>query len=94
MQEPSTITFAIRGPILRSDLPGLYRRACAALARRAGAVLVCEVHGLDADAVTVDAVARVALGARRHGCHIELSGASQELRALVSFMGLDDVLCG
>ena len=94
MQDPSTITFAIRGPILRSDLPGLYGRACAALARHAGAVLVCDVHGLGADAVTVDALARLALGARRHGCRIQLSGASQELRELVLFMGLDDVLCG
>lgn len=93
MRQPSTITVAIHGPILRSDLPGLYSRACTLLSRHPGAVLICEVQGVAADAVSVDALARLALGARRHRCQIRLRGASEELAELVSFMGLEDVLC-
>jgi ABC-type transporter Mla MlaB component len=92
VRHAQTTHFSIYGPILRSDLPGLYERVCALLTRQAGAVLVCEVCGVQADAVTVDALARLALGARRHGCQIRLRGASLELRELVAFMGLDDVL--
>jgi ABC-type transporter Mla MlaB component len=50
------------------------------------------VAGVAADAVTVDALARLQLAARRHRCVIRLRGASDELRDLVAFMGLDDVL--
>jgi hypothetical protein len=50
------------------------------------------VRGVEADAVTVDALARLQVGARRNGCQVRLRGASDELRALVGFMGLCDVL--
>jgi anti-anti-sigma regulatory factor len=42
--------------------------------------------------VTVDALARLQLAARRTGCTVCLRGASPELRDLVAFMGLDSVL--
>lgn len=89
---PSTITFAIRGPIAREDLPALYRRICRLLERSGASVAVCEVSGVAADAVSVDALARLQLAARRHRCRVELSHASAELRDLIAFMGLDDVL--
>lgn len=92
MRQRTTTTLAIHGPILRSDLPGLYRRVCAALSGQTTAVVLCEVPGVGADAVTVDALARLALAARRTGFQIRLRGASEELRELVSFMGLEDVL--
>jgi ABC-type transporter Mla MlaB component len=50
------------------------------------------VDGVASDAVTVDALARLQLAARRHGCQVRLRGASMELRELVAFMGLRDVL--
>jgi hypothetical protein len=50
------------------------------------------VRGVDADAVTVDALARLQLAARRHGCRVRLRRASRELGELVAFMGLEDVL--
>ncbi len=53
---------------------------------------MCDVDGVAADAVTVDALARLQLAARRHGCRVELRHASDELRNLVAFMGLQDVL--
>jgi ABC-type transporter Mla MlaB component len=89
---PQTVAFAIGGPIARSDLPGLSDRVCALLRRTGAEVAVCDVAGVAADAVAVDALARLQLGARRHGCRVRLRNASPELRALVAFMGLADVL--
>ena len=89
---PSTITFAIRGPIARSDLPALYSRVCLMLTQSRADVAVCDVTGVVADAVSVDALARLQLAARRHRCRIELRHASKELRDLIAFMGLEDVL--
>jgi ABC-type transporter Mla MlaB component len=87
-----TVTFAVRGPITREDLPGLTARACASLERTGAGVAVCDVSGIVADAVTVDALARLQLGAQRHGCQVRLCSASPELRELLAFMGLRDVL--
>jgi ABC-type transporter Mla MlaB component len=87
-----TFAFAIGGPIERADLPGLCDRVCALLERSGAEVAVCDVRGVVADAVTVDALARLQLGARRHGCQVRLRNASDELRALLAFMGLTDVL--
>jgi ABC-type transporter Mla MlaB component len=85
-------TFAVRGPIARDDLPGLCDRVCALLARSEDAVVLCDVGGVPADAVTVDALARLQLAARRYGCRVLLVNAARELRELVAFMGLQDVL--
>jgi hypothetical protein len=55
-------------------------------------VVFCDVREARADAHTVDAIARLQLVARRHHCQVRLRGASPELRELVAFMGLSDVL--
>lgn len=89
---PRTISFAIVGPIDRSDLPALYERVCSLLARSGAALAVCDVAGVGADAVAVDALARLQLAARRHGCRIRLEHTSAELRDLIAFMGLEHVL--
>jgi ABC-type transporter Mla MlaB component len=90
---PRTVTLAIRVPLEHADLAGLFERTCALLQGDAAEVLRCEVAGVPADAVAVEALARLALGARRRGCRVRLCGASAELRALVGFVGLADVLC-
>ncbi len=84
--------FAIWGPIARADLPGLCDRVCALLREQDAGVARCDVRGVDVDAVTVDALARLQLAARRHGCRVRLCHASSELLELVAFMGLADVL--
>ena len=89
---PPQVAFAIGGPIERADLPGLCERVCALLEASGAGVVLCDVGGVNTDAVTVDALARLQLGARRHGCRVVLRNASDELRALVAFMGLADVL--
>ena len=88
----ATIAFAIGGPIARADLPGLCERVCALLERSGAGVALCDVRGVEPDAVTIDALARLQLAAGRHGCQVRLRGASRELLDLVAFMGLRDVL--
>jgi ABC-type transporter Mla MlaB component len=89
---PQTIAFAITGPIARSDLPGLCDRVCGLLESSRADVALCDVRGVEPDAVTVDALARLQLAARRHGCTVRLRHASGELRELLAFMGLAEVL--
>ena len=91
MLQRTRTTLAIDGPILRSDLPGLDGRVCRLLSSGDAALLICELRGVEADAVAVDALARLALAARRHGCQVRLRGASEELLELVSFIGLGQV---
>jgi ABC-type transporter Mla MlaB component len=89
---PSTVAFAVRGPISRADLPGLCERICASLAESGATLALCDVHSVEPDAVTVDALARLQLVARRHGCQVLLRHASSELLDLIAFMGLRDVV--
>jgi len=92
------LVLAIRGPIERADLPGLFARACTVLGagdRPGGGereILLCDVSGIAADAVAVDALSRLALAAKRHRRKVCLHGASHELRELLTFMGLEAVL--
>jgi ABC-type transporter Mla MlaB component len=89
---PRTIAFAVEGPIARADLTGLCARVCARLEQSGADVAFCDVRSVEPDAVTVDALARLQLAAHRHGCQVRLLHASAELRELVAFMGLRDVL--
>ena len=89
---PNTVAFVIRGPITRADLPGLCERVCTLLGESGADVALCDVCGVEPHAVTVDALARLQLGAQRHRCRVRLCNASEELRQLVAFMGLSDVL--
>jgi ABC-type transporter Mla MlaB component len=82
----------ISAPLERAALPALLERTCALLESNPATILRCEVAGVDADVVAVDALARLALAARRHGCRVRLCGASEELLALVAFLGLADLL--
>jgi ABC-type transporter Mla MlaB component len=92
-QAPKTAAFTIRGPIARADLPGLCDRVCVLLTESHAEIVLCDVCDVEPDAVTVDALARLQLAARRTGCQVRLRGASKELCELVTFMGLADVIC-
>ena len=91
---PRALTFAVHGPILRSDLEGLCARVCRLLGESRAEVAFCDVADVPADAVTVEALARLLLGARHYGCRVRLRHASPELRELVAMMGLSRVLPG
>ncbi len=89
----TTLVFAIEGPIARADLPGLCRRVRTVLEGSGAEVALCDVSTVVvADAVVVDALARLQLLARRLGCQVRLQNASDELLELVAFMGLANVL--
>jgi anti-anti-sigma regulatory factor len=55
--------------------------------------IVCDLSALgDADAETIDLLARLQLAARRHGRTLRLLHASPALVDLIAFLGLDAVL--
>jgi hypothetical protein len=54
--------------------------------------LTCDVRGLEADAAAVDALARLQLAVRGIGAELRLCHASAELRCLLVFCGLEEVL--
>jgi len=87
-----TISFTVRSPVARADVPGLCDRVGALLRQGRARVAYCELRGAPADAVAVDALARLQLAARRNGCEIRVCHASRELRELIALMGLADVL--
>jgi hypothetical protein len=55
-------------------------------------IVICDVRAAEADAATVDALARAQLVAKRCGCRVRLRHASAELLELIAFMGLEEVL--
>jgi ABC-type transporter Mla MlaB component len=89
---PQTVAFAIRGPIERTDLPGLCERVCSVLEVSSAGIAICDVQGIEPDAVAADALARLQLAAGRRGCQVRLRSASTDLLDLLAFMGLSDVL--
>ncbi|MGI8411751.1 MAG: STAS domain-containing protein [Solirubrobacteraceae bacterium] len=89
---PRTLAFAVCGPIARASLVALGERIEALLELCDGDVVLCDVGDLAADAVTVDALARIQVAAGRHGAQLRLRRASRELRELLDVMGLGEVL--
>ena len=72
---PPALTFAIWGPITRSDLPGLCARVCRLLEHRPdAAVALCDVRNVEPNAVTVDALARLCAD-RRGTRSLDLPGS-------------------
>jgi len=57
--------------------------------------IVCDTSGVrDADVGVVEALARLALAARRTGLELALVGVGSELRELIELAGLGQVLLG
>jgi ABC-type transporter Mla MlaB component len=80
------------GPIARDEIYAVCERARALLRRCEAGSVVCDVSALDPDAVAIDALARVQLAARRLGQRVELDGVGADLRGLLAFAGLSEVL--
>ncbi len=88
-----SVEFAIGTPLGRADLDGLCARICRLFEIPELTVAVCDCSQVsDVDAITVDALARLQVAARRRGCEVRLRHASPELRELVALMGLESVL--
>ena len=87
-EPPRTCVFVLAAPLGRSDLADVGRRFGALLERSGAPVAVCDARGLSADAVAVDALARIHVVARRHGRRVLVRHASDELGRLAALMGL------
>ncbi len=90
--EPSPGVLVIDGPVAVADVPVLCARLRALLLSAGEADVVVDVRTLAADAVTIEALARLQLTARRLGRRITLRRVSTDLDRLVSFAGLAEVL--
>ena len=81
------------GHIDRAEIPWLCVRLQVLAASVAADRLVCDVGAIgEPDAVTVDALARLQLTARRSGREIGIRHASRELEELLDFTGLAEVI--
>ncbi len=84
----------IAAPIGDGDAARLCERLTALVHCSDAEVIVCDVRALTASARSVDALARLQLTARRLDRRIRLHRVSPELDALLSFLGLADVVGG
>jgi ABC-type transporter Mla MlaB component len=83
------------GPVTRDAIPAMCERARRLLEGCDAGPVVCDVGALaEPDAITVDALARLQLTARRVGCTVELRSACEELEGLLALTGLLEVLTG
>jgi ABC-type transporter Mla MlaB component len=88
LSRPSVVV--IDGSLAGADVPPLVERLRSLLER---GPVVCDVGGIvDADAGTVDALARIQLAARRLEGRITLRNVPGDLQELLAFMGLADAL--
>jgi STAS domain len=91
----ASTVWVIDPAIDRADIPVLCARLADLLrpCGREDAVVVCDVAGItEPSAVTVEALARLRLTARRFGADIRVRGAHVRLRQLLAFAGLGEVI--
>ena len=93
MADPAarTLTFALRGALARDELPAFADGIGRRLETAQPTIALVDVAGLDADAVSLEALALLALHARRAGCRIRLHGCSNRLRAMIELAGLGEL---
>jgi STAS domain len=83
------VIVTIPAPVARGDAQGLCQRVGDALARSRADTVVCDAHELtDPDAAAVDAVLRLYLAARRHGCRFELRRPPPPLLHMLTLAGM------
>jgi ABC-type transporter Mla MlaB component len=81
----------LAGAIARSDIPLLCERLRAMMEQHDLDLIDCEVSNILVDLVAIEALARLQLTARRHGCRMCLVGAPHELESLLVLCGLGGV---
>ncbi len=88
-----SLVVAVGSQITPSDLPTLCAGVRSRLEQSGAGVVVIDLAAVAVpDAVTIDAMARLALVARRLGCRVQLRDAPDELAELLAFSGLGGVL--
>ena len=87
-----SVVFVVYGPIAPADIPGLCTRVRGLFDDRVDEV-ICDVGAIsEPDGVTLDALARLQLAARRRGCRVVLRHACIDLLALLDAAGLGDIV--
>lgn len=82
----------VAGPVREDDLPRLVADLRAAARASGTGEVICDVGGVTtADLVTVEAVARLRLAARRTGTGLRLRGPTPALWALLGLVGLTEL---
>ncbi|MGK5741636.1 STAS domain-containing protein [Micromonospora sp. URMC 103] len=90
---PTEIFFPVGPAVTRADVPALCADLADLLRGRGPGVVTCDVAGVTRpDVVTVEALARLGLTARRHGWRLLVRDAGPGLLRLVGLLGLTDVL--
>ena len=90
--QPKTIVLVVDS-LEPDDVPALLARVGPGIVRGDTTIILCDLARLaDADMATVDALARLALRARRMGCAVSLRDPSTEILELVGLAGLGEVL--
>jgi anti-anti-sigma regulatory factor len=91
--DPTTVVLVVEATIGAADARALADRMHALIEGQARRLVLCDVTVIvRPDIATVDALARLALGARRAGCRVGLRHASPELRNLLALAGLGQIL--
>ena len=92
---PGGTVLVMIGPVTREGIPALCERARRLLEGCDAGPVACDVGAIaDPDAITIDALARLQLTARRLGYRVELRGTCEELEDLLRLTGLLEVLTG
>ena len=78
--------------VTRADVTAACERLRALASGGDADAVACDVSELAAEVAAIDALARLALIARRLGCPLKVRRASPELRDLVELCGLTDAL--
>lgn len=93
IQVAPAISFPVGPTVTRTDIPVVCADLAERLRGRGPGVVTCDVTGIARpDVVTVEALARLRVTARRHGWRLVVSGAGPGLRQLVALLGLADAL--
>ncbi len=91
--DPRTLVVVVGGRIEQTDIPVLCDSMCALLHQHDVDRIVCDVEGVQApDAVSVDALARLQLAAKRTGRKVCVRHASSALRELLVLVGLAEIV--
>jgi ABC-type transporter Mla MlaB component len=92
---PGGTVLVMIGPVTRDAIPALCERARRLLEGCDAGSVACDVGALaEPDGVTIDALARLQLTARRLGHRVELRRACEELGDLLTLTGLLEILTG
>jgi ABC-type transporter Mla MlaB component len=89
----TVVPFGVGAAITRADIPMLCADLAELLRGSGPGVVLCDVAGVARpDVVTVEALARLRMTARRHGWRLLVDGAGPALLELVGLLGLTDLL--